>query len=205
MIRVMAVCTGNVCRSPYLQVALGSALEQVAPGGFAVTSTGTGALVGAPADPGTQAELERRGLSAEGLRARQVTAAELEASDLVLTAERSHLEQVLDLSPRMLKRTFTLPEFATLLEQLRLAGPVEALRPGAGPRRCAQRWRRLPEVLSTRRARHGGPAPEIADPFRRGQEAFRTMAAQIDDCVQTMVEWERAMREEAPPERDSQP
>lgn len=196
MIRVMAVCTGNVCRSPYLQVVLGSALEQAAPGGFEVTSTGTGALAGAPADPGTRVELERRGLSAQGIRARQMAAAELEASDLVLTAERSHVEQVLELSPRMLKRTFTLPEFADLLDQLTASGPVESLRPGAAPRRTEQRWRRLPEVLSARRARLGEPAPEIADPYRRGLEAFRSMAAEIDDSVRRIVGWERSMRAE---------
>ena len=196
MIRVLAVCTGNVCRSPYLQVVLGSALEQAAPGGFEVTSTGTGALAGAPADPGTRVELERRGLSAHGIRARQMAAAELEASDLVLTAERSHVEQVLELSPRMLKRTFTLPGFAALLEQLSASGPVESLRPGAAPRRTEQRWRRLPEVLSARRGRLGEPAPEIADPYRRGQEAFRSMAAEIDDSVRRIVGWERSMRAE---------
>lgn len=197
MIRIMAVCTGNVCRSPYLQRRLGAALEELAPGGFEVLSTGTAALEGAPADPGTRFELERRGLSAEGPRGRQLRAGELEQADLVLTAERSHREFVLQASPRLLKRTFTLPEFALLLRDLEAGGAPDGtagIRPGSGPRRTAQRWRRMVEELSARRARLAGPVPEVADPYRRGRRAFEAMAADIDASVEQIVAWERSQR-----------
>lgn len=197
MVQVMAVCTGNVCRSPYLAVRLEAALEELAPGSFRVRSTGTAALEGAPADEGTRRELARRGLSAAGQRGRQLGPAELESSDLVLTAEQIHVEQVLELSPRMLKRTFTLPEFAALLGELEAEAPVPGLRPGAGGRRTEQRWRRLPEILAARRTRLRGSTPEIADPYRRGAAAFRTMAQEIDAAVERIAAWERTMRQPA--------
>ena len=47
------VCTGNVCRSPFLQLALQRELDARRPDGAAgitVTSAGTGALAGQPMD-----------------------------------------------------------------------------------------------------------------------------------------------------------
>ncbi|MFT4262361.1 MAG: hypothetical protein QM572_03180 [Nocardioides sp.] len=106
---VLVVCTGNLHRSPVAERLLAAALP-----GATVTSAGTQAPRGAPIDAGTLEQLRRLGASGEGHRARQLTPAMLEESDVVLVASLDHRQQVVSLSPRVLHRTFTLLEAAAL-------------------------------------------------------------------------------------------
>ena len=47
--RVLTVCTGNICRSPFIERALQAELDRSwGPGVVEVTSAGTGAMVGEP-------------------------------------------------------------------------------------------------------------------------------------------------------------
>ena len=73
-------------------------------------------------DPPTAAELVRLGGDPTGFVARDLTVAFCEAADLILTATAEHRAVVLQESPRALKRTFTLLEFA------HLASDVESLK-----------------------------------------------------------------------------
>ena len=62
---VLVVCTGNVCRSPFLQLALQRQLEarrRHGEPGITVTSAGTGALTGQPMDERAAAQATARGL-----------------------------------------------------------------------------------------------------------------------------------------------
>ncbi|WP_144791749.1 low molecular weight phosphatase family protein [Kocuria palustris] len=193
MIRILAVCTGNVCRSPYLERRLQAALEETAPGGFEVRSTGTAALLGAPMEPGSRRELARRGIDGGSFRARDLEEAEVRAAQIVLTAELAHRRAVVELVPGALKRVFTVREFAALLEA-QGALPEAGLRGGDGPRRSRTRWERLPDALAPLRAQVRSRALEVADPYRQGPEAFGRMARELDAAVETVTMWERRMR-----------
>lgn len=60
---VLVVCTGNVCRSPFLQLALQRELDAHRPDGavgITVTSAGTGALAGQPMDERAAAQATAR-------------------------------------------------------------------------------------------------------------------------------------------------
>ena len=72
-VRIMTVCTGNICRSPYAHLTLQAALEQVRPGTFEVSSAGTGALIDNSVDPGSAHILDARGVPHEEFRARQIS------------------------------------------------------------------------------------------------------------------------------------
>lgn len=111
---IVVVCRANEARSPLIERLLGAELERLAPGDFRVTSCGTRARVGAGAAHGTLELLRSHGIDAADHRARQLTPAELDDVDLVVTAERSHSDRVLDLAPGLLKRTFTFLELAGL-------------------------------------------------------------------------------------------
>ena len=50
-VRILTVCTGNICRSPVAERLLQAGLDQVLPGGFEVPSAGTRAMVGDPIQP----------------------------------------------------------------------------------------------------------------------------------------------------------
>lgn len=106
-LRVMTVCTGNICRSPMAEVVL---RERLAEAGLEddviIDSTGTTSYeVGAPMDPRARKILREAGYTDDaiaGHRARQVRADELADRDLVLAATTEHvhaLHRVLGLEP----------------------------------------------------------------------------------------------------------
>src|SRR5688572_26407193 len=113
--RLLFVCTGNLCRS---QVAAGlaEAWVQRVPGADAglvqVRSAGTQAPAGEPMEPRSAATLARLGGDPAGRRAVALTEELAAGADLVLTMTRRHRRAVLELSPRGLRRTFTLLEAA---------------------------------------------------------------------------------------------
>jgi protein-tyrosine phosphatase len=137
---IVVVCRANEARSPLIERLLSAELDRLAPGDFRVTSCGTRARVGASAAHGTLELLRSHGIDASDHRARQLVPALVDDADLVVTAERSHSDQVLDLAPGLLKRTFTFLELAELAvhaETAALAGPAfveraAALRAGLG-------------------------------------------------------------------------
>ena len=109
---VLTVCTGNICRSPAAERLLAARLG--AGSGVAVSSAGVGAVVGAPIPPPMAALLSGAGVSPDGFAARQLTAAMLRDSDLVLVLTRGHRARVVDVYPGAVRRTFTLRELARL-------------------------------------------------------------------------------------------
>ena len=97
--RVLTVCSGNICRSPTAEAALREALEEA---GLAdrveVDSAGTGSWhLGDPPDRRMIAAGAEAGLSING-RARRITPEDLETFDLVLTMDRSNHRDVLRLA-----------------------------------------------------------------------------------------------------------
>ena len=92
--KVLFVCTGNICRSP---TAAGVFAHFVAQAGLAsriaVESAGTHDYhVGNPPDPRAQDHARRRGYDLSALRARQVRRRDFAECDLVVVMDRSHLE-----------------------------------------------------------------------------------------------------------------
>lgn len=108
--RVLFVCTGNVCRSPMAEHLLRASVP-----GVDVSSAGTGALVGEPMQPFALATLAARGIDGSAFRARQISADLVEAADLVLAASREHRAAAVTLVPRASARTFTVRELDRLL------------------------------------------------------------------------------------------
>ncbi len=93
--RVVVVCTGNICRSPTAEGVLRRQLEQA---GLAervvVDSAGTYAGHGGEApDPRAQEAARRRGYDLSDLRARGLVPEDAEA-DLVLAMDRGHLRRL---------------------------------------------------------------------------------------------------------------
>ncbi len=189
-IRLLTVCTGNICRSPYAHLRLGHALEQVRPGVFDVMSAGTHALVGNPVDPGSAHILTGHGIGHDDFAARQVTEQMLRDIDIVLPLEAGHRKLVLRDSPRHLKRTYTLKEFARLLDAADAREPwTQRL---AGLATPEERWAALPSHLARERglSRVAEGTDDIADPYRQPQEVFDRMAAEVDAAVERIVAFE---------------
>lgn len=189
-VRILTVCTGNICRSPYAHLALQDALDEVRPGAFEVSSAGTGALIGNPVDPGSGSILQARGIDSSAFQARQVSEQMLAEIDVVLPLEVSHRKTVLSHSPRHLKRAFTLKEFARLLDAADAREPwTQRL---AGLTTPKERWAALPAHLARERglSRVEDGVDDIADPYRQSQEVFDAMAVEIDAAVARIAAFE---------------
>lgn len=189
-VRILTVCTGNICRSPYAHFALQHALDAVRPGTFQVSSAGTHAMIGNPVDPGSAGILDGRGVDSADFTARQITERMLDDIDVVLPLEVAHRKIVLSYSPRHLKRAFTLKELARLLDSADAREPwTERL---AGLSTPEERWAALPSHLARERglSRVADGEDDIADPYRRPQEVFNRMAGEVDAAVERIVAFE---------------
>jgi protein-tyrosine phosphatase len=100
-VKVLFVCTGNICRSP---TAEGVLRKLVAEAGLAhrieVDSAGThGYHVGDPPDPRAIRSAALRGYDLSDLRARRVERGDFERFDLLISMDRGHHEWLLELCP----------------------------------------------------------------------------------------------------------
>jgi protein-tyrosine phosphatase len=93
-LRVLFVCTGNICRSP---TAEGIFRKLVADAGMSeaivADSAGTHSYhVGEPPDPRAQSAAARRGYDLSDLRARRIERADFERFDLIAAMDLEHFE-----------------------------------------------------------------------------------------------------------------
>lgn len=179
--RILTVCTGNICRSPLAERLLQSGLDEVAPGAFSVASAGVRALVGQPAHPRSAELAVRLGTDVDAFTARQLTEQLVSEADLVLILAEAHRAPVLALSPAALKRTFTLREFARIVELL----------PGPTTRETPQEaWRRY--VADGDSVRHqvrldDPTLNDVADPFGLDAIAYERMADELVPAVSALI------------------
>jgi protein-tyrosine phosphatase len=111
--RVLFVCTGNICRSP---TAAEVFRKQVADAGLSarieIESAGThGYHTGEGADERSVAAAAKRGVDLSRHRARKVTESDFTRFDLVLAADRGHLQHL-----RAMRRDEHIAEVRLLLD-----------------------------------------------------------------------------------------
>ena len=93
-LRVLMVCTDNICRSPTAEAVLRRMLAEV--GLHRDVEVDSAGIVdyhaGSPPDPRAQAHGAKRGYDLSGLRARKVRPADFERFDLLLAMDADHVE-----------------------------------------------------------------------------------------------------------------
>jgi protein-tyrosine phosphatase len=183
--RILTVCTGNVCRSPFIERALQSELDRSWGAGVVeVTSAGTGALTGSAMEPQAAALLAAHGYAADGFVSRDITAELVAQADLVLTATRAHRGLVATLHPRALRYVFAFREFADLVSGVPDAD-LHAPGPDAGDH--------LRRVVALAAAQRGARPPltddeaDVVDPYRRAPAVFERMTGQIMGALPTVA------------------
>lgn len=179
--RILVVCTGNVCRSPYIERLLAVGLRGL---DIEVTSAGTGALAGRPMDPGSADLLRKDGIGVDDFVARQLTPEMLREADLVLTATREHRRQVVQLEPKALRYAHAIDDFSDLVASadLREGSFLESSEASVVVKLAARAAARRGEVAA-RVAEESG----IVDPFRQAAAVFAEMAAQVGTVLPPIV------------------
>lgn len=95
-LRVLFVCTANVCRSPLAEGLLRHRLRAMGLGGMVqVRSAGSNVgQIGRHPDPRVKKLAAEAGVSLSRIRSRKLTVAMIQRSDYVLVMERRHLEDI---------------------------------------------------------------------------------------------------------------
>jgi protein-tyrosine phosphatase len=174
---ILSVCTGNVCRSPAVERLLASRLGPT----VSVSSAGTHALVGHPISEPMAALLLDGGYDPRRFEARRLSEQMLKEANLVLTMTRAQRGFVVELWPAAVRRTFTLREFARLLNWVDPA----ALPPGPP----AERLRAAIPLAAAERGRERTMPDEddVIDPFRLDSTVYAESLAQIRSAVDALV------------------
>jgi protein-tyrosine phosphatase len=182
--RVMTVCTGNICRSPMAEVML---RERFAAAGLAdevvVDSTGlSDEEWGNPIDRRARRVLVEHGYpGGEDHRARQVHAADVAASDLVLPMTAAHA--------RALRRLAADPAL-----QVRAADPAagDLVLPATAPADRIVLLRRFDPSAPRVADPHDEHRLDIDDPWYGGPPEFEECLAQIEAAADGVVAHVRA-------------
>lgn len=176
--RVLLVCTGNICRSPVAETFLRE--HWATEWDLHISSAGTHAHVDSAIYTPIRKLLVERGLPDGPFAARQITPSLIEAADLVLVMTREHRSAIVILHPRAVRATFTLREFARV-------APLAA--PFLTGDTVAKRLSSLVPIAARMRgsARATAEADAIKDPYGRGDPACLAAVDQIEESVDDMV------------------
>lgn len=189
--RVLVVCTGNICRSAYVEHALQAQLNALLGdrGRAEVTSAGTepNQALTVPSPLLDLAPSRRVRAALTQHRPQQLTGRSLAGQDLVLTATDDHLHKVLREAPAAVRRTFTILGMGTLLrdhgEELASAVP-----PSAGLTALVTA---LVELRSRLIAQGEQLDANLPDPFRGPAEGYAAMVQTAQPIVELLA-WEIA-------------
>jgi protein-tyrosine phosphatase len=182
---ILLVCHANLCRSPLAERLARRAFNEAfgpAAAGVLVSSAGTHAYAGSPMHSGSAAVLAEGGIDAAGFSSRKVNSSILLGADLVLAVGRDQRAGCVTLAPGLVRRAFTLRQFARLAAAL----PAAAALTGTVPARLGAL---VEEVNANRHLVPTVPADmdDLPDPVNQPIEAFRECAQEIWKSVSTVV------------------
>jgi protein-tyrosine phosphatase len=132
---VLVVCTGNMCRSPMIEHLLQRRLEEFGNSALErpwhVRSAGTNVPPGAWVHELALEALGRKGIRVPPTPSRTLAEADPSSAHLILVATAAHRTEVVTGCPSLVRRTFTLLQFARWCAASRAQDPASAGRSAA--------------------------------------------------------------------------
>ncbi|MDE6432273.1 MAG: ribose 5-phosphate isomerase B [Opitutales bacterium] len=119
MKNILIVCTGNICRSPLIAAILDhEIIKSGLPGSYKVSSAGTFAEIGEPANTHALEAAKSLGLNISNHRAQQLTKGIIAATDLILCATEEHKEYILTRFSNAYGKCFTIADCISAKEDI---------------------------------------------------------------------------------------
>jgi protein-tyrosine-phosphatase len=174
-VKILAVCTANICRSPSIEWAVRhiAASREVS---ISAASAGTRTSGGRPADPDTVAVARKRGIAMSSHVSQGLTAEMIDQADLVLCAELEHLGRVLAFREDALAKSFLFLEFIDVVTIRHDGDDVVAWLDKVGRHRTAA------SVLGN------AGRYNLADPYQRGRRKHQAALDLITEGADRVVE-----------------
>lgn len=182
---VLIVCTGNLCRSRLAELVLAQRFAEVSE--VSLHSAGTRAARGRLMPEEVREIARFMGvMDIRSRRASQVSENLLSGSDAVLAMTREHRRELVELNPRIVRRTFTIRELASLAAVTRddeivnegatpSAGRVTRLRAAVGAAARRRSRRRAPDLPSD---------DDVIDPYGCAWEIYAMAGLQLAPAVE---------------------
>ena len=200
-VKILYVCTANICRSPSAQFLVRDGAGVLAVPNIETRSSGVRVIAGTPGCDLAPALVNR----SSSHHSRPLDAAAVDWADLVLTAERAHISQVSDLDPAKRPQTLTILQAGRISRWLLGARMVEA---GRGRAVEGPGWRShfalddprgqvsplngnrdawVLEELDAARGLAGTGVDDIEDPHVLGPQLHPGVYRQIWDATNALV------------------
>ncbi len=174
--RVLFICTGNICRSPMGELLFrtytqGTSLE--------VGSAGTHSLVGHGIDPSSKALMDAVGIDSSQFRSTQLTQDIADNSDLILCFEPEQRHNIVVIAPTALPYTFTLTDFSNMCAYCAQHNMITGTTIQERLQSVIDQSMQIRPMLP--------PSATIPDPYRKNFEAFRSAARATNDAIRNIL------------------
>lgn len=174
--KVLFVCTGNICRSPMGELMFPLFFHDDS---ITTDSAGVQGLIDNPIDPSSARLMQQDCIDASTFRSKRLTPQLAMSSDLVLCFTEHQRKKIVELAPRMRSSTFLLTDFADLCDYCAKNGLIEG----------DMLEDRLDSVLTNASLVRPmlPPAHDIDDPYRKEFPAFETAHQQIGEAFASIA------------------
>lgn len=191
--KIVFLCTGNICRSPMAEAFFRARLEEGYPhlaDEVEAVSAGIAAMEGSPASSHAIRAMDIWGVDLERHRARPFTLQLAREADLVVAMAREHLLALERIYPRALDKATTLRSFSVYRDTIvDLLGRETATTIGE----AIERLRRAMEIMASTAPEAGFAAEmskassDIIDPIGGSFSTYLDVAEQIVNSVEDLI------------------